>query len=94
MAQHPTSLQLRYLQTLTEFASDRTSTVVFPVPIDTLEYFVGRLHGQRAEDGATVREPCAGTGTALSATPGPQAIPRWCPAARRGRSGVDSPAAG
>jgi regulator of protease activity HflC (stomatin/prohibitin superfamily) len=42
MEQRPTSLQLRYLQTLVEFASDRTSTVVFPVPIDTLEYFMDR----------------------------------------------------
>lgn len=39
MDQHPTSLQLRYLQSLIELASDRTSTIVFPVPIDTLEPF-------------------------------------------------------
>jgi regulator of protease activity HflC (stomatin/prohibitin superfamily) len=31
------ALQLRYLQTLTEIAKDRTNTVVFPVPIDILE---------------------------------------------------------
>ena len=51
MDQHPTSLQLRYLQTLIELASDRTSTIVFPVPIDTLEPFlqsVRRANG-RAE---------------------------------------------
>jgi regulator of protease activity HflC (stomatin/prohibitin superfamily) len=42
MEQRPTSLQLRYLQTLVEFASDRSSTVVFPVPVDTLDYFIGR----------------------------------------------------
>lgn len=40
MEQHPTSLQLRYLQTLVELASERTSTVLFPVPIDTLEPFL------------------------------------------------------
>jgi regulator of protease activity HflC (stomatin/prohibitin superfamily) len=28
------AMQLRYLQTLTQIASDRTSTVVFPVPMD------------------------------------------------------------
>jgi regulator of protease activity HflC (stomatin/prohibitin superfamily) len=43
MEERPTSLQLRYLQTLIELASERTSTLVFPVPVDTLEYFIGRL---------------------------------------------------
>jgi regulator of protease activity HflC (stomatin/prohibitin superfamily) len=44
MEQRPTSIQLRYLQTLVEFASERTSTVVFPVPIDTVSYFMDRHH--------------------------------------------------
>jgi regulator of protease activity HflC (stomatin/prohibitin superfamily) len=39
MEQRPTSIQLRYLQTLIELASDRTSTVVFPVPVETLARF-------------------------------------------------------
>jgi regulator of protease activity HflC (stomatin/prohibitin superfamily) len=43
MEQRPISLQLRYLQTLVEFASERTSTVVFPLPVDTIEYFMERL---------------------------------------------------
>jgi regulator of protease activity HflC (stomatin/prohibitin superfamily) len=59
MEQHPTSLQLRYLQTLTEFASDRTSTVVFPVPIDTIEYFLGR-RGHGAAEGTPVESPSQG----------------------------------
>jgi len=33
----PISLQLRYLQTLTEIATDKSSTIVFPVPIDLLK---------------------------------------------------------
>jgi hypothetical protein len=40
MEARPSSLQLRYLQTLLDVASDRTSTIVFPVPIDTLETFL------------------------------------------------------
>jgi len=40
MAAEPTTLQLRYLQTLTEISSDRNSTVVFPVPIDLLTMFI------------------------------------------------------
>jgi len=43
MEKQPMSLQLRYLQTLIELSSERTSTVIFPVPVDTLEYFFNRL---------------------------------------------------
>jgi regulator of protease activity HflC (stomatin/prohibitin superfamily) len=32
----PVTLQLRYLQTLTEIATEKNSTIVFPLPIDTL----------------------------------------------------------
>jgi regulator of protease activity HflC (stomatin/prohibitin superfamily) len=34
---NPISLQLRYLQTLTEVASEKNSTIVFPLPIDLLK---------------------------------------------------------
>jgi regulator of protease activity HflC (stomatin/prohibitin superfamily) len=37
---HPMALQLRFLQTLTEVASENNSTVVFPVPIDLFEPFI------------------------------------------------------
>jgi len=40
MAAEPTTLQLRYLQTLTEIASDRNSTVVFPIPVDMISMFL------------------------------------------------------
>ena len=36
MAGNPTTLQLRYLQTLLEIGADQNSTVVFPIPIDML----------------------------------------------------------
>ena len=39
MSQSPITLQLRYLQTLTEIATEKTTTVVFPIPIDILEFF-------------------------------------------------------
>jgi regulator of protease activity HflC (stomatin/prohibitin superfamily) len=41
--QHPTALQLRYLQTLTEIASENSSTTIFPFPIDLLAPFVEAL---------------------------------------------------
>ena len=36
LAQQPQAIQLRYLQTLTEIAGERSSTIVFPLPIDIL----------------------------------------------------------
>jgi hypothetical protein len=46
MADQPVTLQLRYLQTLTEIASERNSTVVFPIPIDLINMFMnGRASG-------------------------------------------------
>lgn len=33
------AIQLRYLQTLVEIAGDKSSTLVFPVPIDILDRF-------------------------------------------------------
>lgn len=37
LAKQPQALQLRYLQTLTEIAGDKSSTIVFPLPIDILK---------------------------------------------------------
>jgi regulator of protease activity HflC (stomatin/prohibitin superfamily) len=36
LAQQPSAMQLRYLQTLTQVAGDKSSTLVFPVPVDLL----------------------------------------------------------
>jgi len=40
IAREPTTLQLRYLQTLTEIATERNSTLIFPLPIDLLTMFM------------------------------------------------------
>jgi regulator of protease activity HflC (stomatin/prohibitin superfamily) len=40
LATEPTSLQLRYLQTLTEIAAEKNSTTIFPVPIDLIRMFL------------------------------------------------------
>ncbi len=37
MTEHPVSIQLRYLQTLTEISVEKNSTIIFPVPVDLLE---------------------------------------------------------
>ena len=39
---NPTTLQLRYLQTLTEIATEKNSTIIFPIPIDTLSALLKR----------------------------------------------------
>lgn len=40
IATEPIALQLRFLQTLTEIASEKNSTIIFPVPIDLLKPFL------------------------------------------------------
>ncbi|HVO42568.1 MAG TPA: SPFH domain-containing protein, partial [Aggregatilineales bacterium] len=39
MAAQPAALQLRYLQTLTEIAVEKNSTIIFPMPMELLEVF-------------------------------------------------------
>lgn len=49
----PAALQLRYLQTLTDIASENSSTTIFPIPIDLLRPFYDRLSpGQKASEGS------------------------------------------
>ena len=57
MSSAPNTLQLRFLQTLTEVASERNSTIIFPVPIDIIQAFMSR-------GGAALVAPAGG------ATPG------------------------
>jgi regulator of protease activity HflC (stomatin/prohibitin superfamily) len=42
LAKKNEAMQLRYLQTLTQIAGDRASTIVFPVPMDILTPLLGR----------------------------------------------------
>src|SRR5437899_157117 len=41
MAKEPIALQLRYLQTLVEIASENNSTTIFPLPIDIIRPLLG-----------------------------------------------------
>ena len=40
LSKEPASLQLRYLQTLTEIAAERNSTLIFPLPVELLKAFI------------------------------------------------------
>lgn len=41
----PATLQLRFLQTLTEIATEKNSTIIFPIPIDLISAFIKKLQG-------------------------------------------------
>ena len=75
LSRNPASLQLRYLQTLLELGADHNSTVVFPLPIDIIGPFLGKL--PQIIDRLT--EPAAS-----SATPGPARAEATTPASSNG----------
>ena len=49
IAEQPIALQLRYLQAVTEIASEQNSTTIFPIPIDLIAPFIKRLGGDGAK---------------------------------------------
>lgn len=49
IGREPTTLQLRYLQTLTEVASERNSTLIFPIPLDIISAFLPGRNQRRDE---------------------------------------------
>jgi regulator of protease activity HflC (stomatin/prohibitin superfamily) len=51
LAREPQSMQLRYLQTLTEVASEGSTTIVFPVPTNVLDLLRGTLTGSSSKAG-------------------------------------------
>ena len=46
LAQQPGAMQLRYLQTLSSIAGDKSSTIVFPLPTELLSGLAERAHGK------------------------------------------------
>jgi regulator of protease activity HflC (stomatin/prohibitin superfamily) len=49
LAQQPEAMQLRYLQTMTQVAGDRGSTIVFPLPTSLLDSLLGKDRAGRRE---------------------------------------------
>jgi regulator of protease activity HflC (stomatin/prohibitin superfamily) len=43
----PVALQLRYLQTLTEIGVEKNTSIIFPLPIDILDYFIKARQGAK-----------------------------------------------
>ena len=70
----PATLQLRYLQTLTEIAVEKNSTIIFPLPIDLIEPLLGIVKGRAAAESVDGHEVPADRPPSYS--PPPQAVPR------------------
>jgi hypothetical protein len=70
IGRNPTTLQLRYLQTLREIGGNQNSTVVFPMPIDLMKPVLDAI-GRGAPDGTEEEQRSlgAGGGAALGRAP-------------------------
>jgi len=53
LSQRPEAMQLRYLQTMTQVAGDRGSTIVFPLPMEAFQYLLGQRPANQPNPGAT-----------------------------------------
>ena len=51
IATAPAALQLRYLQTLTEIAAEKNSTIIFPLPLDLIGPLLSSVRDRAAGDG-------------------------------------------
>jgi len=49
IASAPSAMQLRFLQTLTEVAAEKNSTLIFPVPIDLLQTFKNFMESKTSD---------------------------------------------
>jgi regulator of protease activity HflC (stomatin/prohibitin superfamily) len=67
LATEPMSLQLRYLQTVTEIATENNSTTIFPVPIELFRPFLQAAQAAQSSEASPALEPGAPAAPALSA---------------------------
>src|SRR5438067_457912 len=84
MSEQPATLQLRFLQTLSEVATEKNSTIVFPVPVDLINLLTTGLRERAAGgdgDGARPRIRINGGGDGQAPTaPAPDETPLATPA--------------
>ncbi|HMA40123.1 MAG TPA: slipin family protein [Gemmatimonadales bacterium] len=67
IGREPAAIQLRYLQTVTEIASENNSTTIFPVPIDLFKGILDAVSRRRPDEAATAAAlPARTTGESLS----------------------------
>ncbi len=78
LAIQPSAMQLRYLQTLTQVAGDKSSTLVFPIPVDLLSTLIGKngagsMPGMQGMPSVVPGTSTGGAGTA--SMPGTSSVP-------------------
>jgi len=70
IASQPNALQLRFLQTLTEVAVEKNSTIIFPLPLDLIEPMLQSLRRHSTESRAEIPTYQNGNGTHLTSPVG------------------------
>lgn len=50
MTTNPATIQLRYLETLTEITTEKTSTILFPLPVDLIKSFIAPAQLERTKE--------------------------------------------
>ena len=73
IGREPAAIQLRYLQTVTEIASEKNSTTIFPIPIDLFRGVLDAV-GRRS-DSVVLALPARGSREALPAVPAKDKVP-------------------
>lgn len=79
LAREPASMQLRYLQTLTEVGVEKNTTIVFPLPMDLLKAFFPRI-GDEAEQERSRPAPEVKAAPPAAAAPAGESEQRALPA--------------
>jgi len=57
LAQHPQAIQLRYLQTLSDISSEKSHTIIFPLPIDLISPLQELIKLQNLKDKRSLSNP-------------------------------------
>ena len=88
MSQNPISLQLRFLQTVTEIAAENNSTTLFPLPLDLFRPFMETLASRGGGGAPAQATPALRSGEPLLTSAAPPAAaekqPELEPAKRQG----------
>jgi regulator of protease activity HflC (stomatin/prohibitin superfamily) len=89
MSRHPQAMQLRFLQTVSEVATERNSTLVMPVPVDLLSLFARGGGGAGPDGRPAIPSPPAPSGAGEQQAPpaSPRADDERRPGEGNGRPG-------
>jgi hypothetical protein len=80
LQKEPAAIQLRYLQTVSEIATENNSTTLFPIPIDLFRPFLERITGAReSAELASAQSSARATPALPSSTPPAADLTRGAP---------------